>query len=153
MDGHEIVDEQTLRFRIATYQIGTKVEFKIFRDDKEIVTTINLMAPPENIEKDITKISGKNPISGASVANLSPALSDEIGLSADSEGVVVLEVEEGSIAERFGIVKGDIIVNVNKTQIKNVDQLVKLIDENRTGVWNISIKRGDEVLNITIRGQ
>jgi type II secretory ATPase GspE/PulE/Tfp pilus assembly ATPase PilB-like protein len=57
-------------------------------------------------------------LSGAKVANLSPAVAQELGADDDSRlGVVVIEVEERSPAARLGIRRGDIVVGINEEKI------------------------------------
>ena len=54
-------------------------------------------------------IKVRSPLLGAKVANLSPAVAEELRLDYSTEGVVVTDVESGSVAQSFGFQKGDIV--------------------------------------------
>jgi S1-C subfamily serine protease len=47
-------------------------------------------------------IKVRSPLLGAKVANLSPAVAEELRLDYSTEGVVVTDVENGSVAQRAG---------------------------------------------------
>ena len=71
-----------------------------------------LRTAPERPRDEIT-IRSRSPFSGAKVANLSPALADELQLDNADNGVVILDVDNGSYASDLGFRRGDIIVSVN----------------------------------------
>ena len=62
----------------------------------------------------------RSPFLGATVANLSPALADELRLDPQSEGVVITAVADGSTAQSIGFQKGDIVVSVNNQKIAKI---------------------------------
>ena len=55
-------------------------------------------------------IKARSPLTGAKVGNLSPALADELRLDPSAEGVVVLEITNGSPAQRLGFQRGDVVL-------------------------------------------
>jgi serine protease Do len=111
--------------------------------------TVNIEAPPNRPEPDLTFLSGDSPLQGASVANLSPALADEIRMNLLSRGVVIIDVNGSSPALRFGIQVGDIIRKVNGIGIKNVEQLKGncLSDLDK---WNIILQRQGKVFSVMV---
>jgi S1-C subfamily serine protease len=82
---------------------------------------------------------GRTPMAGLVVANLSPAVADEVGLSADATGVVALEVNTGPARQFFR--KGDVITEVNGQKIVDVEGLRNVLSQ-ATGRWNIGLIRG-----------
>ena len=76
-----IDDEASLRFRLATLTVGTKVPVKVIRGGKEVVLEVPLAAPPEEPARDTAQLAGRQPLSGATVVNLSPAVAEEMGLT------------------------------------------------------------------------
>ena len=85
------------------------------------------------------------------MANLSPAVAEELRLDTFEQGVVVMELEPGSTANRVGLEIGDILLSVNGREIANTRDLQR-IARGDPGVWRIEIKRGDRVLRIALRG-
>ena len=68
---------------------------------------------------------GRHPLTGCTVANISPAVAAELGIDDDMrEGVVVLEVKDKTPAARLGVKRGDIVVGINNEKVKSVAQLV-----------------------------
>ena len=85
---------------------------------------------------------GPHPLDGARVSNILPALADELGLD-ETEGVVVLSIRNGSVAQSLGFRKGDIILDVGDEHITTVVDLEKAV-ANRRRAWAVSVKRGAE---------
>jgi Do/DeqQ family serine protease len=147
---HAIVDTAALSFKIATREINHIAKLKILRiNQPAFEVKITLEAPPES-GKEPLKLSGRHPLSGATVANLSPALSTKLGLNFMKEGVLVLEVRRDSLAHRIGILPGDMIENLNGQEIKIVDDLVRQLARVR-GEWKIVLKREGERYEINLR--
>jgi Do/DeqQ family serine protease len=142
-----IDDEASLRFRLATLQVDATVPVKIIRAGKELVFDMKLAAPPEDPPRDPAVLEGRQPLSGAGVANLSPAVADELGLVEWRPGVIVTEVKAGSFAGRF-VRPGDMILSVNGQDVKNVAELKKHI---AAGVASVSIGREGMVSTVQFR--
>ncbi len=62
------------------------------------------------------------------VQNLTPDLAAKLQIKAE-QGVVVTSVQDGSAAERSGLVSGAVIVEANRAAVKNVDDLSRALDE------------------------
>ena len=145
-------DPAGLRFRIATQPLGEEADLSVLREGELITLTIALTAPPEDPPRQTTLLEGQHPFAGAVVANLSPALVEELGISLqDQQGVVVLEVHPRTPARRVRLEPGDIWVSVNGTAIATVDDLVAALDESGRG-WRIAIRRGGRVIETVIYG-
>ena len=142
-----IDDEASLRFRLATLQVDAIVPVKVIRGGKEFVFNMKLAPPPEDPPRDQTLLDGRQPLNGASVANMSPAVADELGLVEYRPGVIVMEVKPGSYAGRF-VRPGDMILGVNGQDVKNVAELKKRI---AAGVASVSIGREGMVSTVQFR--
>lgn len=147
VDGKEIQDEQSLKFLIATYEIGKSAEFLILRKGMEGKVVIPMEVPKE-YPRNKKIITGNSPISGVIVETLSPALAEELGID-DIKGVIVSGAEQGSIATRL-VKNGDIIEAVNKVAVKDAQQLQELLDS-LSGGWHITVRRGNKKFNISVR--
>jgi len=89
--------------------------------------------------------------SGVKVANLSPALADELQLQNADEGVVVVDVDNGSYASNLGFRRGDIIVSVNGEHIAKTHDLARATSSpNRS--WKIVIRRGGQQISAVFNG-
>lgn len=152
VDGFDVEDPQAVRYRFATKGLGGQAKITYLRDGKIRETSVALIAPPEDPPAEETIISGRNPFAGASVANLSPAIADKLGLDIVSErGVVLTQIEPRSAASQVQFQRGDIIVEVEGQKVEKVRDLIKVTSGTRPQ-WHFSVKRGDRVFSATVGG-
>ena len=153
VDGRAVNDPKALRFRIATLAVGGTARLDILRAGKPGQISIALSAPPESPPRDTTRISGANPFSGVRVANLSPALADELSMDQDLAGVVILGIPRQSFARRAGIMPKDIIRGVNGRAVKNVAALRRIF-ENLEGStrWRLILERKGQTFTLALGG-
>jgi serine protease Do len=91
-------------------------------------------------------MNGRNPLAGATVANLNPALADELGLEGSQKGVIVSKLADGSIAQQLGIAPGDIVMSLNKRPVESVSQLKQLLGTT-PAPWVLTVKRDGKLLS------
>src|SRR6185503_15337413 len=101
--------------------------------------------------RDEVVIHARSPFSGAKVANLSPALAEELHLEAPSEGVVIVEIEEGSPASSFGFQRGDLILVVNNERIAKPQDLER-VARSGSRLWRITLSRGGQQISVVLSG-
>lgn len=142
-----IDDEAALRFRLATLKVGTTVPVRVVRAGKEVTLQVPLAAPPEDPPRERSTLDGRQPLSGATVVNMSPAVAEELGLSEWRPGVNVVQVQQGSYAARF-LRPGDMVIAVNGQPVKSVADLKKAI---AAGVASLGIGREGMVSTIQFR--
>ena len=85
-------------------------------------------------------LGGRNPFSGAQVADLSPALADQLGADPVAGGVILAGVSGRSYAAASGFRRGDIIRSINGQRITSVRQLEQLLSQAQRG-WQVTIVR------------
>jgi len=128
-----------MRFRLATMEIGSEATLTILRQRQQLTLTIKLASAPETPPAQKTTLTGAQPLSGATVANLSPALADQLQMNNDWKGVVIVQIKRGSTAHRFGLAAGDIIAAINGQPITSVDDLQAALADAQS--WQISFRR------------
>lgn len=135
IDGKEIDDEDALRFRVGTKTPGASAIVTLIRNTKVSNVTVTLQAPPETPPRALTVLRGDHIFNGVQVANLSPALSQELGGTVPDHGVVVTDLVEGNIAARLGVPQpGDVIEMVNGQSLTLVSDLEKQLARSRGGL-------------------
>ncbi|MEW5703089.1 MAG: DegQ family serine endoprotease [Pseudomonadota bacterium] len=150
IEGHEIYDLETLRYRIATMTPNAKIDVSIVRTRRNQELTTTLMPPPEDPPRNETQLDGAHPFAGAKAANLSPALAEELGVDGMRPGVVVLEIVRGSPANRIGLEVGDVVLKINDQDIKLVKNLMDSLAKPTT-TWRITLRRGEDVFTTTLQ--
>jgi Do/DeqQ family serine protease len=149
VNGREVVDPQGMRFRLATLPIGSQAELLVNRRGQEMRLVVDLIAAPEIPAAERTLVQGRSPMAGATVANMSPALAEELAMDAAWTGVAIVGVDPQSTARRMRFRVGDVILEVNGVAIDGVAALIKTLGVGGSR-WQFTIKRGDRVQTFTI---
>src|SRR5438445_9965321 len=108
VDGQPVDDPNAFDYRFATKLLGGQVQLSVLRAGRETRVAIALENAPETPRNEVV-ISSRSPFLGAKVVNLSPALAEELRLDSSAEGVAVVEVANGSLAQTSGFQRGDLI--------------------------------------------
>ena len=151
MDGNPVDDMQSLNYRVTTHKPGDGPSVKIFSGGKERDVVVVLTAPPETMPRAATVISGRNPLTGAKVENLSPAVALDLNMDAGATGVVVTAVAQGSLAANYGFQPGDIIRGLNGAEMHSVAELASGLAAAQ-GHWALVVDRGGNRMSLTIDG-
>jgi Do/DeqQ family serine protease len=149
VEGQPVVDAATLNYAVGTRRPGDSVSVGVRRDGKVQTTTVRAEAPPATPARDEQTIGGRNPFTGASVANLSPALADQLGVDAFSHGVIVTRVAGGPAAQ-VGLQPGDVVRAVNGRRINAVRDLVGAV-AGPAGAWEVTIERDGQQITATFQ--
>src|SRR5579864_525909 len=150
IEGQAIDDPNAFDYRFATRPLGGSAQIDVQRGGKTVKLTVALETAPDGGRNEIA-LTTRSPFQGVKVANISPAVADEMHLDADTEGVVVTEVADDSIAANYGFQKGDIILGVNNQKIAKTSDLEKATKESAR-LWRIKLMRGGQQISATLGG-
>jgi len=150
INGRDVADPGGLRFRLATLKVGASAKVEYVRRGQQQDAPVDLIAAPEQPPRQETVLKGKQPLVGAVIANLSPAVSDELGIG-DWQGVVILKLQRGSFADqRLGLEPGDILIKINGDAVGSVDDVVAALAK-PTDTWALTVSRNGQVKTIEVR--
>jgi Do/DeqQ family serine protease len=150
VDGQEIEDPNAFDYRFATKPLGGQAQLDVMRAGRNLKLPISLETAPDTPHDELV-IQSSSPFRGAKVANLSPALDDELRLETSTEGVAVLDVENGSTAQSLGFQRGDLVVSVNGQKIAHSRDLEKIASQ-PSRLWRITIMRGGQQISVVFGG-
>jgi Do/DeqQ family serine protease len=150
LNGRDIATAKEFIYRVATNSPGAEVRVKYQRDGKDMEVPVFLAAAPETTPRSETKVEGDNPFAGLTVVNISPAVSEEFGITTAKTGVAVVEVAEGP-AQQLGFRKGDVILDVNGHEIDSVDTLSTVLSQG-ADFWSLAINRNGRQLRLRVSG-
>ena len=139
-DGKEVADSKDLPRIVASTPVGKAVTIKLLRDGKVLDRQVKVGEVEEKVE--VTKAPSHKSL-GITVQNLTPEIAKGLRLEKET-GVVVTRVEPGSAAANAGIQTGDVIREVNRKPVKDVEDFVQKIEK---------AKVQDSVLLLLQRGQ
>jgi Do/DeqQ family serine protease len=150
IDGQVIDDPNAFDYRFATRPLGGTAQIDITRGGKPYRINVALETAPDTGRDEIV-LTTRSPFQGAKVANISPAVADELHLDADTQGVVVTELPDDSTAASVGFQKGDIIVAVNNQKVGKTSDLERATSQS-SRLWRITLVRGGQQINVTLGG-
>ena len=150
IDGQPIEDPNAFDYRFATRPLGGTAQIDVLRAGKTVKLTVPLETAPDTGRDEIV-LTGRSPFQGAKVANISPAVADELHLDPDAAGVVVTGLADGGTAASVGFQKGDLILAVNNQKIARTSDLDKATRES-SRIWRITLVRGGQQINVTLGG-
>jgi serine protease Do len=140
-DGKEVADSKDLPRIVAATPVGKSVTIKLLRNGKVLDRQVKIGEMEEKTE--VAKAPSSSKSLGITVQNLTPDIAKGLGLKKET-GVVVTRVEPGSPADNAGIQQGDVIQEVNRKPVKDVDDFVQKVEK---------AKDQDNVLLLLQRGQ
>jgi Do/DeqQ family serine protease len=150
VDGQDVEDPNAFDYRFATKPIGGSARLGIVRGGREQTVTVALQIAPEMPREEIV-IRSRSPFSGVKIANLSPALVDELQVRNADEGVVVVDVDNGSYASNLGFQRGDVIQEVNGERVSTTHDLERL-SKTQNRAWRIVIVRNGQKISAVFGG-
>lgn len=135
-DGKMIDKMRDLPRIVAETEIGATVPVKVIRNGKsmEVQVTLGELEKAELVGIANGEATGETETFerlGFAVENLTAELAGELGLDADTRGVVVTEVAEGGPAAAKGLQVGDIIKRFGQRRVEDAGDLGKSVAETR----------------------
>jgi serine protease Do len=144
-DGNEVSRSGDLPPMVSSLKAGTKVTLEVWRNGsaKQLTATIGALNDKTASAAPDRESLGKGKLGVA----VRPLTSEEKRGTDLDHGLVVQDV--GGAAERAGVRPGDVIVAVNNTPVKTVDELKSLIDKSGKAVA-LLVQRNDARIFIPV---
>jgi serine protease Do len=146
-NGQPISDSTELRNMVAQMAPGTSLKITLMRNGSEKQVTAVLGERPKSQAKAAPREEQpKETMSkklGLSVQILTPDIAQQLGYKGE-QGVVVTDIVPGSAADDAGLARGDLIKEVNRVEIRTVNDFEKAVR---------SLKNGDAAALLVRRGQ
>ena len=140
INGKPIKDTHELLVMIAGFHVGESVKIKIIRDGQEKSLSLTIAERTEKSEMASAQRTGE--AFGMTVQEITPEIAQQLGLSI-KKGLIVVDVQEGSVADEVGIQVQDLILQVNKAKIATMKEYQREIAKaGEKGGILLLIKRG-----------
>jgi Do/DeqQ family serine protease len=146
----DIPDPDSFGYRLALQKLGGQVPLTVQRSGQRLIVMVDLQPPPETPARDLVTLSGRSPMQGMHIVNLSPAMAEELQLEV-FEGVAILDIQTGSAAARLGFQRGDVFLAINGEAIANTRALEELA-RSRPRLWEITLGRGGQAITRVFGG-
>ncbi len=140
MDGKKADKIANFRNRIAMTAPGTKISLIIVRDGKPKTLDV-VIGKLETDDQGHLVGTGDLPKLGLSLQELTPELAARFGYEGKT-GVLVANVEPGSLAQRSGIEQGDLIQEIDRKNVSTPEQARKLLQMEKEKTHLLLIRHG-----------
>ena len=143
INGRPVSNANEVRNRIGLLPVGEKMQFDILRNGKQKTLTVVVS---EGKTSDRAPSAVNKHLEGVTVGNIE----QDSPVYGKVEGVIVVNVERGSIAWRNGLRRGDIITSVNRLQVKSLDDFLDAVNKKEEALL-LRILRGNAAAFLVIK--
>jgi serine protease Do len=145
LDGKSFNEGRELQRLVSTLPVHKSVDISVIRDGKTIVLPVTIEEQPENYGVASLQRQGRQAPDeeqsedvsvekfGFDVADLTPTLAKNFGYKSNMEGVVVTDVQAGSVAAEAGLVRGAVIIKINRKPITSAKEVRRILDKAPSG--------------------
>lgn len=143
VNGKPVTDSNQLRMSVSMMQPGSEVTLKFLRNGDMRDATVKLAEMPTQTAKADSNgdQDGSKALNGVEVENLNADIAQQLGIAAQTKGVVVTNIDPASQLADSGLQKGDVIQGVNHQPVNNVSEFESAVR-----------KAGDNPLLLVNRG-
>jgi len=131
-NGKAMDSRDQLVSNIASTSPGSKVELEVVRSGQRRTLRVELGRRDDEVaERPAAAPAAAESSSelGMAVQPLTPEYARQLGIAEDQQGVLVTAVEPGSVAERGGVARGDVVVSIGRRPIANMDDYRQAIEK------------------------
>jgi serine protease Do len=145
-DRKPLINAGDLPVLVAQTPVGRQVPIKVFRKGRELPITVSVGALKE---QEVVPSKAEKTQLGLTVQTIDQQLADSRGLKR-SQGVLIVAVQPGSIADQAGLVGGDLVIEINQAPVKSTEDFHKLIAaSNKSNLF--LVRRADANLFVAIK--
>src|SRR5881296_358721 len=141
LDGKTVDTPNLLSRLIAGLEPGATTRIEVVRDGKRQILSVALSEKRENAVVASVPPSRSDVKLGIDVQDLSVELAEKFKLK-DAKGVLIAKVDQGSIAQAEGLREGDLIKEVNRSEVSSVGEFTAAVTR---------VKRGETILLRVLR--
>jgi serine protease Do len=174
VNGKDVTSDQTLSFLVANITPGTRVPVELYREGQRRTVTLTVGKRPTDEELAQSQMFNNDAQAdddaaapgatsddalaqrlGLQLSPMTPRFAQQLGVSPDANGLVILGVDASSDAGQKGIQPGDIVVSANYKAVDTVPQLEAIVAsakaDNRETVLLRIQRRGRPLTYVPIR--
>jgi serine protease Do len=150
IDGKKIKNGQDVVREVLKKKVGQKIELDVIREGKQIkveVTTTEM--PAEAGERRAPSVMKE--WFGLRVTAVTPDIARELGLPRP-EGVVIENVEAGSVGQDAGLRRGDVILQVNRQKVRDESDYRTLMEKTKPEqTVLLLVRRGSSTFFVSLK--
>ena len=153
LNGQAVNGPDDLSVHISQMAPGTVAHLRIFRKGQNETVDVTLGESPEKTPTAQNNAEAPAGLKGMQVQNLTPEIARELKLPSSVTGVVVTEVEPSGAAEAAGIQRGDVIQEVNRKPVHDVNQFRQALSGSSDQSVLLLVNRGGTTHFVVVQPQ
>ena len=132
VNGKPVTDSNQLRMNISMMHPDSRVTLKVLRNgsERELSATLGEL-PTQQASVENNSQGSKSSFSGVSVEDLDRQTARQLGLPANSTGVVVTDISPSSPAADSNLRKGDVIQEINHQPVRNTADFERVMHNSK----------------------
>ena len=87
---------------------------------------------------------------GLSLQPVTPQTAKQLNLPADTQGVVVTDVDQNGAAAETGITRGDVILEINRQPVSSIEEIKSALDKSGDRPILLLISRKGQTIYLTV---
>lgn len=132
VNGQQVHSNSEVREAVASLKPDSRAELGVMRDGKEIAVNVTVGELKGDTAVNGGK-EGRQEKLGMELQNLTPDIARQVGTD-HTRGVVITDVQSGSLAEEAGLQQGDVIFQVNRQEVRSVHEFQNLVNNSASSV-------------------
>jgi len=125
-NGREVSQMSMLPAMVANTPVGEMAKLILIRDGKKQNITVEIGRLEDEEPVIAGTETGTSKKLGITVQELTPKLAESLGIE-ETQGLIITDIISGSAAAEAGILRGDIILEINREKVENVGQYKKAV--------------------------
>lgn len=155
VENEKISDADDLVRAVQTRKVGEELKVVVIRDNKEKTLKVTTEAMPESPREALAQGPGNDAGGavdklGVEVKGMTNEMAQRYGLR-NSEGVVITDIKPDSVCARAGLREGDVVLEVNRRPISNVNDFTQMAGTADRGTLLLLISREGTTLFVPVR--
>jgi len=148
IDGKKVKDDRELGLIVAKLHVGSKVNFKIFRNGKEITLPIVIAERKDTQEQSSSQAAEQF---GMKAQEITPQIAKYLGVQ-EITGVIITDIKAGGLADEAGLKPRDIILKINNIEISGINEYQAAMTAGDKGdALLMLIRRGKDNFFVTLK--
>jgi serine protease Do len=164
VNGKPVEDSRQLQLLISQTSPGAKLDMQVIREGRQINLSATLAEEPANSgsraqrsdagpgreSKSAAPASG-DVFDGVTLTDVTPEIARQLSLPSSTRGVVITDVQDGSVAAESGLQPGDVILDANHQKVTNVADLDDALSRVKPPVL-VVVLRDSKKLYLILKG-
>ena len=146
-NGKDIKSDNDLIVGVTAVSVGESVPIIVSRSGKKVSLNVKVGQRPGadqfslKLGQNKKKRTPSKIEMGMSLDEITPEISKELGLSPKTHGIVVTNIDYGGPADKAGLLRGDVILEVDRKPVESIDSFYSKVREKKS--YLLRVRRAD----------